>query len=110
MTLRRPQLNAREILANPAFGKKFTDHMVVADWNAEQGWHNLSVQPYAPLTLDPATTVFHYGQAIFEGIKAYRQSDDSIVTFRPEKNAQRIASPRSAWQCRKSQNNYLSKH
>lgn len=87
-----PAAEREEILANPAFGKKFTDHMVVADWNAEQGWHNLSVQPYAPLTLDPATTVFHYGQAIFEGIKAYRQSDDSIVTFRPEKNAQRIAS------------------
>lgn len=85
-----PQAEREEILANPAFGKKFTDHMVVADWNAEQGWHNLEVTPYAPLTLDPATTVFHYGQAIFEGIKAYRHKDDTVVTFRPDKNAQRI--------------------
>ena len=46
-----PQAEREEILANPAFGKKFTDHMVVADWNAEQGWHNLEVTPYAPLTL-----------------------------------------------------------
>lgn len=85
-----PAEQREEILANPAFGKKFTDHMVSADWDAERGWHNLQVVPYAPVTLDPATTVFHYGQAIFEGIKAYRQADGSIVTFRPEKNAQRM--------------------
>lgn len=80
----------KEILANPQFGKNFTDHMVTIDWTEEAGWHNAEVQPYAPLAMDPATTVFHYGQAIFEGIKAYRQPDGSIATFRPSANAERM--------------------
>ncbi|QPK78533.1 branched-chain amino acid aminotransferase [Corynebacterium lizhenjunii] len=79
-----------KILAEPGFGKYFTDHMVTIDWTAEKGWHSPQVVPYAPLSMDPASTVFHYGQAIFEGIKAYRQADDSVVTFRPEANAQRL--------------------
>lgn len=79
-----------EILANPGFGKHFTDHMVTIDWNEEQGWHDAQVRPYEPFSMDPASNVFHYGQAIFEGIKAYRQPDGSIVTFRPEENAQRL--------------------
>lgn len=80
----------KEILANPHFGKNFTDHMVTIDWTEAAGWHNAQVQPYAPLSMDPATTVFHYGQAIFEGLKAYRQPDGSIATFRPEQNAERM--------------------
>lgn len=80
----------REILANPRFGKNFTDHMVTIEWNEEQGWHDARVRPYAPLSMDPATTVFHYGQAIFEGIKAYRQPDGSVATFRPTANAERM--------------------
>lgn len=80
----------KDILANPQFGKNFTDHMVTIDWTEEAGWHNAQVQPYAPLSMDPATTVFHYGQAIFEGLKAYRQPDGSIATFRPEQNAERM--------------------
>ncbi|GAB3940466.1 branched-chain amino acid aminotransferase [Corynebacterium tapiri] len=79
-----------EILAQPRFGQNFTDHMVRIDWTADAGWHNAQVLPYQPLQLDPATTVFHYGQAIFEGIKAYRQPDGSIATFRPDANAQRM--------------------
>ncbi|HCG2963441.1 TPA: branched-chain amino acid aminotransferase [Corynebacterium striatum] len=79
-----------EILANPGFGKHFTDHMVTIDWNEEQGWHDAQVRPYEPFSMDPASNVFHYGQAIFEGIKAYRQPDGSIATFRPEENAQRL--------------------
>ncbi len=79
-----------EILANPRFGKNFTDHMVTIDWDEESGWHNAQVGPYAAIPMDPATTVFHYGQAIFEGIKAYRQPDGSIATFRPEENALRM--------------------
>lgn len=79
-----------EVLANPGFGTKFTDHMVTVDWNAEQGWHDAAVTPYAPFTLDPATSVLHYGQAIFEGLKAYRQPDDSIAAFRPDMNAARF--------------------
>ncbi len=79
-----------EILANPGFGKHFTDHMVTIDWTEDKGWHDAQVRPYAPFSMDPASSVFHYGQAIFEGIKAYRQADDSVVTFRPEANAQRM--------------------
>ena len=64
--------------------------MVTIDWNEEQGWHDAQVRPYEPFSMDPASNVFHYGQAIFEGIKAYRQPDGSIATFRPEENAQRL--------------------
>lgn len=81
-----------EILANPGFGKYFTDHMVVVDWSEDAGWHDARVVPYGPLSVDPATSVLHYGQAIFEGLKAYRQPDGSIATFRPDKNAERIRS------------------
>lgn len=79
-----------EVLANPGFGTAFTDHMVTVRWDAEQGWHDAAVQPYAPMTLDPATSVLHYGQAIFEGLKAYRQPDGSIAAFRPDRNAARF--------------------
>lgn len=87
-----PTSDARiaEILENPGFGQYFTDHMVVIDWDTEHGWHDARVQPYQSLSLDPASSVFHYGQAIFEGIKAYRQPDGSIATFRPEQNAKRM--------------------
>lgn len=85
-----PDAEVEAILANPGFGKKFTDHMVTIDWNAEEGWHNAQVLPYGPFSMDPASNVFHYGQAIFEGIKAYRQPDGTIATFRPEANAQRL--------------------
>ena len=55
------------ILANPGFGQYFTDHMVTIDWSTERGWHDAQVRPYGPLTMDPASSVFHYGQAVFEG-------------------------------------------
>lgn len=79
------------ILADPGFGRYFTDHMVRARWTADQGWQDAELVPYAPLTLDPATNFIHYGQAIFEGLKAYRHADGSIKTFRPSQNAQRFA-------------------
>lgn len=79
-----------EILENPMFGKKFTDHMVSIDWTKDQGWHNAQVRPYEDVSFDPASMVFHYGQAIFEGLKAYRHADGTIVTFRPEQNARRM--------------------
>lgn len=85
-----PSEEIARILANPGFGKSFTDHMVVIDWNEEKGWHNAAVVPYAPIPMDPATTVFHYGQAIFEGLKAYRQPNGAIATFRPEANGKRM--------------------
>ncbi len=79
-----------EILADPGFGIHFTDHMYVAEWTPDQGWHDARVTAYAPLTLDPATAVLHYAQEIFEGMKAYRHDDGSVWTFRPEMNAERM--------------------
>lgn len=79
-----------EILAAPGFGKYFTDHMISIDFTEERGWHDARLEPYGPLTLDPATSVFHYGQELFEGLKAYRQGNGSIVTFRPYANAARF--------------------
>jgi branched-chain amino acid aminotransferase len=78
------------ILAAPGFGQYFTDHLVRIDWTAAHGWSPGQVLPYAPLALDPATMSLHYGQEIFEGLKAYRQPDGSVATFRPEVNAERF--------------------
>jgi branched-chain amino acid aminotransferase len=78
------------ILADPGFGRFFSDHMVRIDWTAETGWGAGRVVPYGPLTLDPATMALHYGQEIFEGLKAYRQPDGSIATFRADANAARF--------------------
>ncbi len=78
------------ILADPGFGRYFTDHMVSIRFDAGQGWYEPSVLPYGPITLDPATNFIHYGQSIFEGMKAYRHSDGHIRTFRPLKNAHRF--------------------
>ena len=80
----------REILADPGFGKNFSDHMVTAHWTPERGWHAGRLSAYGPLSLEPATSVFHYAQAIFEGFKAYRHPDGSINTFRPDANARRF--------------------
>jgi branched-chain amino acid aminotransferase len=78
-------------LADPGFGRVFTDHMVTARWTAEHGWHDARLRPYGPIQLDPATAALHYGQTVFEGLKAYRWADGSIVTFRPDANARRFA-------------------
>jgi branched-chain amino acid aminotransferase len=77
-------------LAAPGFGRYFTDHMVRIDWTAASGWGGVEVMPYGPLTVDPASSTLHYGQAIFEGLKAYRQPDGSVATFRPDFNAERF--------------------
>ncbi|MEZ3161493.1 branched-chain amino acid aminotransferase [Microbacterium sp. BWT-B31] len=79
-----------EVLREPAFGTVFTDHMVDICWSVRGGWHRPRVQPYGPITLDPAAAVLHYGQEIFEGIKAYRHEDGSIHTFRPDQNGRRL--------------------
>jgi branched-chain amino acid aminotransferase len=88
--VRQTDAQREDILANPGFGKYFTDSMVTADWNVENGWHDAQLIPYGPLVLDPATNFMHYGQAIFEGLKAYRHADGSIKTFRPFENARRF--------------------
>ena len=72
------------------FGKIFTDHMFLMDYNPEQGWHDARIVPYAPFQLDPACVVFHYAQELFEGMKAYRTAENNIQLFRPECNGQRM--------------------
>ena len=86
----RPAAERDAILANPGFGRHFTDHMVRIDWTQDGGWQDARLIPYGPLAIDPATNVLHYGQAIFEGLKAYRHADGSVRTFRPEENAARF--------------------
>jgi branched-chain amino acid aminotransferase len=79
-----------QIFAAPGFGKYFTDHMATIMWTPEAGWHDGRVEPYGPISLDPASAVLHYAQEIFEGLKAYRHPDGSVWTFRPEANAERL--------------------
>ncbi|HWH30923.1 MAG TPA: branched-chain amino acid aminotransferase, partial [Mycobacteriales bacterium] len=85
-----PAQRRAQIVADPGFGRHFTDHMVTIRWSSGRGWHDSAVVPYGPLSLDPASMVLHYGQEIFEGIKAYRQPDGSIASFRPDVNAARF--------------------
>jgi branched-chain amino acid aminotransferase len=87
---RVPAAERERILAAPGFGQVFTDHMITLRWSAERGWHDGKLEPYGPFALDPATAVFHYGQELFEGLKAYRQDSGSIVMFRPQANAARF--------------------
>ena len=72
------------------FGHIFTDHMFLMDYTEGEGWHDARIVPYGPLPMDPATTVFHYAQEIFEGMKAYRTADNTIQLFRPDCNAKRF--------------------
>ncbi|MCC7644115.1 MULTISPECIES: branched-chain amino acid aminotransferase [unclassified Janthinobacterium] len=76
-------------MVNPAFGRIFTDHMVVIPYR-DGKWQQGELKAYGPLTLDPSASSLHYGQAIFEGYKAFAQPDGSIKTFRPEQNAERF--------------------
>jgi branched-chain amino acid aminotransferase len=79
-----------ELLVAPGFGQVFTDHMATVRWTAQLGWHDARIEPYGPFALDPAAAVFHYGQEIFEGLKAYAQPDGSVAAFRPHANAARF--------------------
>ncbi|MET9295257.1 branched-chain amino acid aminotransferase [Streptomyces sp. NPDC003077] len=78
------------ILTRPGFGRHFTDHMVTIKWTEGRGWHDAELTPYAPLSMDPANMTLHYAQTIFEGLKAYRQPDGTVATFRPDANARRF--------------------
>lgn len=71
------------------FGKIFTDHMYVMPYSPEQGWHDPVIEPYHSLELEPSAMVFHYGQEMFEGLKAYRAEDGRTLLFRPDKNIER---------------------
>lgn len=72
------------------FGNFFTDHMFLMKWNREKGWHDAEICPYKKFNLDPAAMALHYGQAIFEGLKAYSGDDGQIFMFRPEDNFERM--------------------
>ena len=72
------------------FGKYFTDHMFIMDWDKDQGWHDARIVPYGPIPMDPATMVLHYAQETFEGLKAYRNPNGDILLFRPEMNGKRM--------------------
>lgn len=75
---------------NLGFGKHFTAHMFMMDYEEGTGWHDPRIVPYGPISHDPAAMVFHYGQAVFEGMKAFRTENDEIVLFRPDQNAKRL--------------------
>ena len=85
-----PTLERERRLANPGFGRLFTEHMIRILWDAERGWHDAELTAYAPLSLDPGTSVLHYAQAVFEGLKAFRQSDGGVAAFRPDAHAARF--------------------
>ena len=76
--------------SNLGFGSIFTDHMFNMDYNLEKGWHNPRIEPYTTIIMDPATMVLHYGQSIFEGLKAFKAESDIIRLFRPTDNFKRL--------------------
>ncbi len=75
---------------NLGFGTLFTDHMFNMDYDPERGWHNPRIEPYGPITMDPSTMVLHYGQGVFEGLKAYHTAGGAIQLFRPQENLKRL--------------------
>jgi branched-chain amino acid aminotransferase len=72
------------------FGKYFTDHMFMMNYDEGQGWHDARIVPYQPISLDPSCMVFHYGQTVFEGLKAYFTKDEQVLLFRPDRNFKRL--------------------
>jgi branched-chain amino acid aminotransferase len=83
-------LDRGRLLANPGFGRIFTEHMVRIAWDRGRGWHDAELRPYESLRLDPGTSVLHYAQAVFEGLKAFRQEKGGISVFRPDAHAARF--------------------
>lgn len=84
------KLKPRPDEANLGFGNIFTDHMLNMDYNPEKGWHNPRIEPYGPIEMDPATMVLHYGQEVFEGLKAFKRQDGAVQLFRPKDNLKRL--------------------
>src|SRR6187551_379470 len=78
------------LLADPGFGRVFTDHMVTIRWADGKGWYDPRVEARAPIALDPAAAVLHYAQEIFEGLKAFATPDGGVSLFRPDANARRF--------------------
>jgi len=88
--IKSENLKSRPDENNLGFGSKFTDYMFIMDYNPEQGWHDPRIEPYSNLELDPATMFLHYGQGVFEGLKAYVTNNNTIQLFRPEENINRL--------------------
>jgi branched-chain amino acid aminotransferase len=84
------QLKVKPEPDNLGFGQYFTDYMFEMDYAADKGWYNPRIVPYGPVKLDPAATIFHYGQEVFEGLKAYRAEDGRVLLFRPDRNMKRM--------------------
>lgn len=86
---KNPNPKAKPDPKNLPFGTIYTDHMFIMDYDAQNGWHDGRIVPYGPIALDPAATVLHYGQEMFEGLKAYKTADGTVQLFRPDMNAKR---------------------
>jgi branched-chain amino acid aminotransferase len=78
------------LLANPGFGRVFSDHMVTIRYSEGKGWHDGRIEPRRPIEMDPASAVLHYAQEIFEGLKAYKTAEGGAIMFRPRENARRF--------------------
>ena len=85
-----PVAERRKLLADPGFGRVFTDHMALIRYSEGKGWYDAKITARKPLSLDPASAVLHYAQEIFEGLKAYRLADGTLAMFRPDANARRF--------------------
>ncbi|MET7419359.1 branched-chain amino acid aminotransferase [Dactylosporangium sp. NPDC005555] len=87
---RRSTAERAALMSDPGFGRVFTDHMVTVRYADAKGWYDARLEPFGPLSLSPATAALHYGQEIFEGLKAYAQPDGGVALFRPDANARRL--------------------
>ncbi|HZG46290.1 MAG TPA: branched-chain amino acid aminotransferase [Allosphingosinicella sp.] len=85
-----PAEERSRLIADPGFGRVFTDHMATIRYSSERGWHEPKITARKPMTVDAATSVLHYAQEIFEGMKAYRHEDGRVALFRPDANARRL--------------------
>src|SRR3954470_13185131 len=85
-----PERKARPKDSDLVFGRTFTDHMAIVDYESGRGWFDPRVVPYGPLTLDPAAAVLHYGQELFDGLKAFRGADGQVRLFRLDRHAKRM--------------------
>ena len=88
--IKAEQLKAKPDENKLGFGTIFTDHMFNMDYSVEKGWYNPRIEPYAPLVMEPSTMVLHYGQGVFEGMKAYRNGQGGVQLFRPQENFRRL--------------------
>src|ERR1051326_2956927 len=85
-----PAAERAALLANPGFGRVFSDHMVTIRYSEGKGWHDGRIEPRRPIEMDPASAVLHYAQEIFEGLKAYKTAEGGAIMFRPRENARRF--------------------